>query len=105
MEHPQDNAVSNNLQKLFKRLTSNVGKAIADYNMIEHGDTVLVCVSGGKDSYSLLSILMALQERAPIEFRLVAMNLDQKQPGFPEDVLPGYFKKIGVDFRIVEADT
>ena len=97
--------ISNTTQKLFKRLTSNVGKAIADYNMIEHGDTVLVCVSGGKDSYTLLSILMALQERAPVEFKLVAMNLDQKQPGFPEDILPGYFRKIGVDFRIVEADT
>lgn len=97
--------ISNTLQKLFKRLTSNVGKAIADYNMIEDGDTVLVCVSGGKDSYTLLSILMALRERAPVDFKLVAMNLDQKQPGFPEDVLPGYFQKIGVDFRIVEADT
>jgi tRNA 2-thiocytidine biosynthesis protein TtcA len=96
---------SNTLQKLGKRLTSNTGKAIGDYNMIEHGDTVLVCVSGGKDSYTLLSILMALQERAPIDFRLVAMNLDQKQPGFPEEILPGYFRKIGVDFRIVEADT
>jgi tRNA 2-thiocytidine biosynthesis protein TtcA len=97
--------ISNTLQKLGKRLTSNTGKAIGDYNMIEHGDTVLVCVSGGKDSYTLLSILMALQERAPIDFKLVAMNLDQKQPGFPEEILPGYFKKIGVDFRIVEADT
>jgi tRNA 2-thiocytidine biosynthesis protein TtcA len=97
--------LSNTLQKLFKRLTSNTGKAIGDYNMIEHGDTVLVCVSGGKDSYTLLSILMALRERAPIDFKLVAMNLDQKQPGFPEEILPGYFKKIGVDFRIVEADT
>jgi tRNA 2-thiocytidine biosynthesis protein TtcA len=96
---------SNTLQKLGKRLTSNTGKAIGDYNMIEHGDTVLVCVSGGKDSYTLLSILMALQERAPIDFKLVAMNLDQKQPGFPAEILPGYFKKIGVDFRIVEADT
>ncbi len=97
--------ISNNVQKLFKRLTGNVGKAIADYNMIEQGDTVLVCVSGGKDSYTLLSILMAMQERAPIDFRLVAMNLDQKQPGFPEHILPGYFRQIGVDFRIVEADT
>jgi tRNA 2-thiocytidine biosynthesis protein TtcA len=97
--------ISNTNQKLFKRLTSNVGKAIADYNMIEQGDTVLVCVSGGKDSYTLLSILMALRERAPVDFRLVAMNLDQKQPGFPEDVLPRYFGQIGVDFRIVEADT
>ena len=97
--------LSNTLQKLGKRLTSNTGKAIADYNMIEHGDTVLVCVSGGKDSYTLLSVLMALRERAPIDFKLIAMNLDQKQPGFPADILPGYFEKIGVDFRIIEADT
>ncbi|MFA7292140.1 MAG: tRNA 2-thiocytidine(32) synthetase TtcA [Rhodocyclaceae bacterium] len=97
--------ISNTLQKLGKRLTSNTGKAIGDYNMIEHGDTVLVCVSGGKDSYTLLTILMALRERAPIDFKLVAMNLDQKQPGFPAEILPGYFEKIGVDFRIVEADT
>ena len=96
---------SNTLQKLGKRLTSNTGKAIGDYNMIEHGDTVLVCVSGGKDSYTLLSVLMALRERAPIDFRLVAMNLDQKQPGFPADILPAYFGKIGIEYRIVEADT
>ncbi|MDQ5915265.1 MAG: tRNA 2-thiocytidine biosynthesis protein TtcA [Pseudomonadota bacterium] len=96
---------SNTLQKLGKRLTSNTGKAIGDYNMIKHGDTVLVCVSGGKDSYTLLSILMALRERAPIDFRLVAMNLDQKQPGFPADILPAYFEKIGIEYRIVEADT
>jgi tRNA 2-thiocytidine biosynthesis protein TtcA len=96
---------SNTLQKLGKRLTSNTGKAIGDYNMIEHGDTVLVCVSGGKDSYTLLSVLMALRERAPIDFRLVAMNLDQKQPGFPADILPAYFEKIGIEYRIVEADT
>jgi tRNA 2-thiocytidine biosynthesis protein TtcA len=97
--------ISNTLQKLGKRLTSNTGKAIGDYNMIEHGDTVLVCVSGGKDSYTLLSVLMALRERAPIDFRLVAMNLDQKQPGFPADILPAYFEKIGIEYRIVEADT
>lgn len=97
--------LSNTLQKLGKRLTSNTGKAIGDYNMIEHGDTVLVCVSGGKDSYTLLSILMALRERAPIDFRLVAMNLDQKQPGFPADILPAYFEQIGIEYRIVEADT
>ena len=97
--------VSNTLQRLKKRLEGNVGRAIGDYNMIENGDTVLVCVSGGKDSYTLLSALMALRERAPVDFRLIAMNLDQKQPGFPEDVLPGYFDKIGVEYRIIEADT
>lgn len=97
--------ISNNLNKLKKRLESQVGKAIGDYNMIEDGDTILVCVSGGKDSYTLLSILLAMQERAPVSFKLIAMNLDQKQPGFPADVLPAYFAKLGVEFRIVEADT
>ena len=96
---------SNTLQKLRKFLESRTGKAIGDYNMIEDGDTVLVCCSGGKDSYTLLAMLQALQQRAPIRFRLIAMNLDQKQPGFPADVLPGYFASVGVDFRIVEADT
>ena len=97
--------ISNTLQKLRKQLESRTGKAIADYNMIEDGDTVLVCVSGGKDSYTLLSVLMALQQRAPIKFRLIAMNLDQKQPGFPADILPGYFKSLGIEHRIIEADT
>jgi tRNA 2-thiocytidine biosynthesis protein TtcA len=96
---------SNTLQKLGKFLESRTGKAIGDYNMIEDGDTVLVCVSGGKDSYTLLHVLMALQKRAPIRFRLIAMNLDQKQPGFPADVLPRYFASLGIEYHIVEADT
>jgi len=82
-----------------------VGTAITDFNMIEDGDTVMVCISGGKDSYSLLSILLALRERAPVDFRLIAMNLDQKQPGFPDDVLPAYFESIGVEYRVVTEDT
>ena len=97
--------LSNTLLRLRKRLESKVGKAIVDYHMIEEGDTVLVCVSGGKDSYTLLSMLLALRQRAPIGFRLIAMNLDQKQPGFPAEVLPNYLAQLGIDYRIVEQDT
>lgn len=104
IKHLPDNH-SNNFIKLRNSLISSTGKAIGDYNMIEDGDTVLVCMSGGKDSYTMLMMLLALQERAPIDFKLIAMNLDQKQPNFPAHVLPEYFKKLGVDYRIVEADT
>ncbi len=96
---------SNNFIKLRNSLISATGKAIGDYNMIEEGDTVLVCMSGGKDSHAMLMLLLALQERAPINFKLIAMNLDQKQPGFPADILPAYFEKLGIDYRIVDADT
>lgn len=94
-----------NLNKLAKQLRHAVGDAINDFNMIEQGDKVMVCLSGGKDSYTMLDILLSLQKSAPIDFSIVAVNLDQKQPGFPEQVLPEYLKALGVDYRIIEEDT
>ncbi len=91
--------------KLQKRLRSGVGKAIADFNMIEEGDRVMVCLSGGKDSFTMLQILMSLQKSAPISFDLIAVNMDQKQPGFPEHILPEYLDGLGIEYYIIDRDT
>jgi len=101
-DHKKDRTEYN---KLHKRLRRHVGRAIADFTMIEDGDKVMVCLSGGKDSYTLLDILLHLQKTAPIQFDILAVNLDQKQPDFPENILPAYLEGLGVNYHVIERDT
>ena len=109
IQFPEKNTIqgksSVTLKKLQKRLRRNVGRAIEEYHMIHHGDRVMVCLSGGKDSFTLLDILLQLQAKAPVHYDLVAVNLDQKQPGFPAHILPQYLENLGVEYDIIERDT
>ena len=105
VSHDKQAKIERETHKLEKRLCRQVGQAIMDFNMIEEGDRVMVCLSGGKDSYGMLDILLKMQQRAPIRFELIAVNLDQKQPGFPAHILPEYLKKLGIEFHIETQDT
>ena len=102
---PTPDTLQRETHKLEKRLCRQVGQAVVEYNMIEAGDRVMVCLSGGKDSYTLLDILQKLQQRAPVDFELIAVNLDQKQPGFPAHILPEYLSRLGIPFHIENQDT